>query len=53
LNDYFCFFSARYILVLKILTNSFVSSSFPIQHSMLDVRCSTCPQCLETGVGQI
>jgi hypothetical protein len=29
-----------------------VSSSFPIQRSMLDVRCSTCPQCLETGVDQ-
>ena len=28
------------ILVTKILINSSVSSCFPIQHSMLDVRCS-------------
>ena len=34
------FFSAVLILVTKILINSSVSSSFSIQHSMLDVRCS-------------
>jgi hypothetical protein len=54
-NSYFCFFSAVLILVTKILINSSVfckissnssgflnsvSSSFPIQRSMLDVRCS-------------
>jgi hypothetical protein len=36
-NDYF--FSAVLIVVTKILINSSVSS-FSIQHSMLDVRCS-------------
>jgi hypothetical protein len=40
LNDYFCFFSAVLIVVTKILINFSVSSSFPIQYSMLDVRCS-------------
>ncbi len=43
-NSYSCFFSAVLILVTKILINSSVhmsvSSSFPIQRSMLDVRCS-------------
>ena len=34
------FFSAVLILATKILINSSVSSSFPIQRSMLDVGCS-------------
>ena len=40
LNDYFCSISAVLILVTEFLLNSSVSSFFPIQHSMLDVRCS-------------
>ena len=40
LNEYFCFFSAVLIRVTKILIVCSVSSPFPIQYSMLGVRCS-------------
>ncbi len=37
------------LLILKSIKRSVIN----IQRSMFDIRCSTCPQCLETGVSPI
>jgi len=46
-RSYLCF------VIFFLNHHSLFKIGFFIHHSMLDVRCSTCPQCLETGVKQI